>query len=198
MEALNIEMASEFLVMAATLMRIKSQRLLPRPIVPGEDDDAPCTEEELIQRLLTYKMFKQAAGDFGKRQLEAGPRFPRGALSRLPEGYLYPLADVDLYTLVRSLTDLQQRKTAPPAVHAVQLEDVRLEDQLALVLEELERRAGRMTFSDLFHGASRPMEIAVTLLAMLELARQQVIHLMQEHAYEEIWIVSRESQGVTV
>ncbi len=197
MEALNIEIAGEFLVMAATLMRLKSQRLLPRPAVAGDDDEI-LTEEDLIARLLTYKLFKEVAKDFRRRSEEAGPRFPRGHQPTLPSDYMYPLKEVDLYTLVRAFQSIETREAPAPAIHQVQLEDVRLEDQVALVLSRLEQRAGRLTFSEVFERRPSHMEIAVTFLAMLELARQQVVRLLQDQICGAIWIVSREVDEAVV
>jgi segregation and condensation protein A len=197
MEALNIEIASEFLVMAATLMRLKSQRLLPRPAAPGDDEEI-LTEEDLIGRLIAYKLFKEVAADFRRRHEETGPRFPRGHQPTLPNDYMYPLKEVDLYTLVRAFQSIETRETPPPAVHQVQLEDVRLEDQVALVLERLEKRAGRITFGEIFERRPTRMEIAVAFLAMLELARQQVVCILQDQVCGAIWIVSREVEEAVV
>ncbi len=194
MEALNIEIAGDFLVMAATLMRIKSQGLLPRPPAAG-DDDEPTTEEELIQRLLAYRLFKEVAESLRLRQEEAGPRFPRGFVPRLPDDFVYPLAEIDLFTLVKTLAEVETRDVPAPAVHHVQLEDVRLEDQVALVLRRLDEEGGRTTFNGLFGPEPRRLELAVTFLALLELARQQVVVLMQDQPFAELWITSRECVG---
>ena len=70
-----------------------------------------------------------------------------------------------------------------------------LEDQVAFVLMRLEETRGRLTFSGLFDASPRRIELAVTFLAILELARQQVIQLMQDQPMAEIWILSRECDG---
>jgi len=198
MEALNVEIAGEFLLMAATLMRIKSKGLLPRPVAVGAEDDAPQSEEELIQRLLTYKVFKEAAAALAVRQAQAGPRFARRFRQGLPADYEFPLQEIDLYLLVKTLHEVEQRhRAAPAAVHQVRLDPVRLEDQLTFLLARLEASAGGLTFRELFGAASRGIEIAVTLLAALELARQQVVLLLQDEPFGDIWIRSRllEEQG---
>lgn len=195
MEALNLEIAGEFLVMAAALMRIKSKGLLPRPITLDPEGDEPCSEEELIRKLLTYKLFKEVAGALKQRQEEAGPRFPRGFRPQLPKGYSYPLEEVDLFTLAEALRSAESTEPRPEAIHEVHIEDVRLEDQVAIVLAKLDEAGGRLTFGTLFGEAPRRIEIAVTLLAVLELARQQVVQVMQDQAFEDIWIVTREFEG---
>jgi segregation and condensation protein A len=195
MEALNVEIAGEFLLMAATLMKLKSRGLLPRPAPPGEEDGQPQTEEELIRQLLTYKTFKQAAAALRRLEEQTGPRFARGFRPQLPDDYEYPLAEVDLYTLVGAFHDVQVQVTARErAVHEVRLDDVRLEDQVAFLLRRLEEEGGESSFTELFAGPARRMTLAVTFFAALELARQQVVLLMQDQPFEELWIRSRVSE----
>ncbi|MBD3235625.1 MAG: hypothetical protein GF330_02850 [Candidatus Eisenbacteria bacterium] len=192
MRELDLEIAGEYLVMAAALMRIKSRKLLPRIEPADADEDEPATEEELIERLITYRAFKEAAALLRQRAEEAGPRFARGSRPALPDDFEYPLAEVDLFTLVSALHEIESRAAAaPPSVHEVQLEEVRLEDQVARVLAELETSGGRLAFARLFEEAPSRMEIAVTFLAILELARQQVIMILQHEAFDEIWVFAR-------
>jgi len=198
MEALNVEIAGEFLVMAATLMRIKSKGLLPRPAVPEFDDDQPQSEEELIQRLLTYKLFKEAAAAMAVRLAQAGPRFARRFRPALRPDYELPLQEIDLYTLVKTLHEVQSRRREPEPVHQVRVEPVKLEERLTFLLERLQASGGRLAFCDLFTPASRGIEVAVTLLAALELARQQVVLLFQDETFGDIWVRARlfEGEGV--
>jgi segregation and condensation protein A len=194
-QALDVEIAGEFLVMAATLMRLKSRGLLPRPAPLEEGEARPQTEEELIRQLLTYKTFKEAAAALRRIEEARGPRFPRGFRPELPEDYAFPLADIDLYALVQAFAEVRERRTEKErAVHAVRLDDVRLEDQLAFLLQRLEETGGQSTFSDLFPAPSRRLTVAVTFFAALELARQQVVSLMQDQPFEEIWIRTRVSE----
>ncbi|MFH1145211.1 MAG: segregation/condensation protein A [Candidatus Eisenbacteria bacterium] len=192
MEELDVEIAGEFLLMAATLMRIKSKGLLPRPAALESEDDQPQSEEELIQRLLTYKAFKEAAAAMGIRLAQAGPRFARRFHPGLPADYELPLQEVDLYALVKVFHEVVERgRTRSAAVHEVRLDTVRLEDQVTFLLGRLESGGGHLAFRDLFTAASRGVEIAVTLLAALELARQQVVLLLQDETFGEIWVRAR-------
>jgi segregation and condensation protein A len=192
MEALNVEVAGEFLVMAATLMRLKSKRLVPRPLPEDAQGDEPLTEEELVARLLTYRMFKEAAEHLRARGEAAGPCFRRGHRPSLPDDYEYPLAEIDLFALAEVwYTAQQRREQSERAVHAVRLDDVRLEEQVAFVLDRLQAAGGRVLFSELFTTDARRLEVAVTLLAALELARQQVLELLQDDPLADLWILSR-------
>jgi segregation and condensation protein A len=192
MEALNVEIAGEFLVMAATLMRLKSKRLVPRQLPEDAAGDEPLSEEELVARLLTYRMFKEAAEHLRARGEAAGPCFRRGHRATLPDDYEYPLAEVDLFALAEAwFTAQQRREESERAVHSVRLDDVRLEEQVAFVLDRLQSAGGRILFSELFTADARRLEVAVTLLAALELARQQVLELLQDDPLADLWVLSR-------
>ncbi len=195
MEAMDVEVAGEFLVMAATLMRIKSQRLLPRPPVQDENDDDLITEEDLINRLLTYKTYKEAAASLKKREEDAGPRFSRGYSPSLPGDYKYPLKEVSLFSLIKAYQEIDQRETNAPPVHEVIMEDIRLEDQVAHILSRLGEVQGRLHFSTLLSEDKPRLEIVVTFLAVLELAREQVVRIIQDKPFEDIWVESRENEG---
>ena len=195
MEAMNVEIAGDFMVMAATLMRMKSQKLLPRPVTADENGEVPLTEEELIQRLIVYKVYKEAAATLKKKEDVAGPRFPRGFTPRLPDDYKYPLKDVSLFTLIKALQEIDQKEKTAPPVHEVQMEEIRLEDQVAHVLSRLEQVSGKLNFTTLLSEDCRRLEVAVTFLAVLELSRQQVVSVIQDRPFEDIWVVSREYEG---
>jgi segregation and condensation protein A len=195
MEALNVEIAGEFLLMAATLMKLKSRGLLPRPAAPEEGDGEPQTEEDLIRQLLAYKTYKVAAAGLRRLEEECGPRFPRGSRPQLRDDYEFPIQEIDLYALVRAYGDVQTRRTVrEAAVHQVRLDDVRLEDQLTFLLQQLEVKGGQSAFSALFGAPPGRLTVVVTFFAALELARQQVISLMQDQPFEEIFIQARVSE----
>ncbi|MBU1700831.1 MAG: segregation/condensation protein A [Candidatus Eisenbacteria bacterium] len=191
MKVLNMEVAGEFLVMAATLMRMKSQMLLPRPELFDEDGDEPLTQEELIERLLRYHTIKAAAQDLKEREEMARHVHPRGHISQLPEDYILPLKPVSLYTMAQALQDLLSRAEDEPTRHEVQIEDVRLEDQTDLIKKRLEEGGGRMLFRDLFTPPYRPIEVAVTFLSLLELCRMQILLICQLWTEGDIWILDR-------
>ncbi len=189
MEALNVEIAGEFLVMAATLMRMKSQRLLPRRPASSEEADE-LTEEDLVRRLLLYKQFKEAGEALWRRREVTGPRFPRGRKVSLPQDFEYPLEEVDLFVLAEALEAVAKRRRSEEPVHEVQLEEVHIEECMARVLERLEI-SGRVPFDELFEPGSPQILVAVTFLAILELARQQVVMLLQERTFGRIWVLER-------
>jgi len=201
---LNIEVAGEFLVMAATLMRIKSQNLLPRPSFLSEDEDeeAPLTREELIERLIEYRKYREAAGALSRMESVQIRRHPRGAAATLEPGYRLPLREPKLVDLAEYLGELLSR-SEPAAGHQVHLEEIKLEDQLAWVNEALENaelfeslpeeEERGIRFHRLLRRAGLRLEVVVTFFAILELARLQRLRLWQKQALEEIWVTRREA-----
>ena len=199
LQALEIEIAGEYLVMAATLMRVKSQMLLPRPsFVPlDEEEDAPLTREGLIAKLLEYRRIREAAQDFRRREGDQGRRFVRGTPASLEKGYQLPLRDPRLVDLVRALRDVLGRDTNELR-HEVQLEEVDLEDQMEWVrlglageVESEPLPDGQGTgirFSRLLRSEGAVMEVVVTFLAVLELSKGQRIRSWQLDAFHEIWL----------
>ncbi len=203
--AMEIEVAGEFLVMAATLMRMKSQLLLPRPsFVPlADEDDPPLTREQLVSRLVEYRTVREAAQSLRRREVTEGQRHARGATVQLDPDFRLPLKEPKLLDLVRSFEHVLHRKEATPG-HQVQLEAFRLEDQMDWVRacvgeeQELEEIPGReergMRFSRLLRRVDSSTETVVTLLAVLELSRLQRVRSWQERALAEIWLTAREAE----
>jgi segregation and condensation protein A len=207
LQALNIEVAGDFLVMAATLMRIKSQNLLPRPSALPETDEGmePLTREGLIARLVEYKKYREAARSLLRMEASQLRRHPVGAASAVGAGHAYPLREPRLIDLFEYLRDLLDRKEPTPG-HHVHLEEIRLEDQLEWVRDRLgaeeafEKIPGGpgngIPFTRLLRRPWLRMEIAVTFLAILELARLQQLQLWQRRALEEIWVLARSVREV--
>ncbi len=193
LEALNLEIAGEFLVMASTLMRIKSQMLLPQPTLPAEDATGmPLTREGLIERLLEYRRYREAA--LSLRLLEEQQRrtAPRGWTPSLSRDHLYPLRQARVVDLAAYLRDVQQRAQTPP-LHEVQLEEIKLEEQMDYIMAQVESRRAAVRFPELLRRPWLRLERIVTFLAMLELLRQARIDVLQNEPLGEILIVKCES-----
>lgn len=184
---LNLEQAGEFILMAATLMRIKSQMLLPRDEA-SDDDEALDPRDELVRRLLEYQQFKEVAdwlGDQGRQQRDVMAR--RAGPGEIPDSEkgLKPVSLFDLLKAYQYALD-HAPKTA---IHRIVRENVSVEECLERVLELLERRA-RLRFWDLVEGRSRTNLVA-TFIALLELLKSQRIRVQQAEPFADIWIESR-------
>ncbi len=180
MTALDMETASEFLLLAATLMEIKVRMLLPRPegVEVGEEEDP---RWELVQKLLEYRRFKDAAGFLEARAALMGRRWPRPA-PPAPEtegepdapGSQNPWACFQAYA--RLLEQLAPPRTATIRAVEVPLEQLRAE-VLALCPED---GALRLSFEEILSASPDRGRVVGLLLALLELVRQRLLHVRQE------------------
>jgi segregation and condensation protein A len=178
MQTLNLDVAGEFLVMAATLIHIKSRMLLP--VSDGEideDEDGGDPREELVRRLLEYQRFKEAASELGQRDVLTRDVFARAAApleSPVPADY----RELSVFELLTALRRVLER-LPKDEFHEVILEKITVREKMTLVLDRL-RGAAQITFDSLFADARTRMEVIVTFLAMLELVKIRAIRIFQE------------------
>lgn len=192
MEALDLVLAGEFLEMAATLIRIKVQMLLPSPGEDGEEEEDP--REQLVRQLVEYKKFKEAAGSLSGREDERRDFFPHGVDVRSYEGLLEDaveteelLKDVSLFDLVDALREVLSRIPRRIDVHAVAVETVTVEGEMDRIRAAVSER-GFVTFAGLFRPSSGRGEIVTTFIALLELIRLGAVLAIQERIFGEITI----------
>lgn len=188
MKELNLEVAGEFLVMAATLIYIKSTMLLPpdeeQVETPAEDPRA-----ELVQRLLEYQKFKEAS--FSLRERED---VWKNIFRRMPPhikdfdnepGLL--LSEVSLFDLMSAFKKLLSK--APEQVIEITRETLTVADKINLIMETLEKRDG-IKFEELFEKNFTRITLIITFLALLELIRLGLVRTYQEKAFGSIWIIN--------
>ncbi|MCH8055295.1 MAG: segregation/condensation protein A [Deltaproteobacteria bacterium] len=177
MQSLNLDVAGEFLVMAATLIHIKSRMLLPPGEEDGEGEEEEDTREELIRRMLEYQRFKDAAGELEKREILRRDVFVRP--SEAPEEVeSVGFEGLSIFDLISAFRHILER-FPEGEVHEVTLERISVREKMNLLLDDLHRR-GKAVFQSLFAGAASRMEVVVTFLAMLELVRIRAIRVWQE------------------
>ena len=185
LEVLDLEVAGDFLVMAASLMRLKARMLLPTwPEGEEEDEDDP--RSELVRQLLEYRQFKEVAQRLQTKEEERRLLFGRGFIPDVEPDHDTPLEPISHFLLIDVLKDVLSRVGEEFFYH-VELEDVTLEEKMELVLGEL-REQGRVLFVDLVSRTPRRIHIVVTFMAILELARLGRLVLAQERAFSQIWI----------
>ena len=177
MQGLNLDVAGEFLVMAATLIHIKSRMLLPPDEADLEEDEEGDPREELMRRLLEYQKFKEAAGELERREI-----LKRDVFVRSPEPpeelETVGFESVSLFDLISALRTVLDRMPKD-SVHEVALEKVSVREKMSLLLDDLHRK-GKVIFQSLFEGAVSRLEVVVTFLAMLELVKIRAIKIWQE------------------
>lgn len=176
MQNLNLDVAGEFLVMAATLIHIKSRMLLPAGDDEPDEDEGIDPREELVRRLLEYQRFKDAAAELEQRELLTRDVFTRSAAAE--QAPAQGFREVSLFELLTALRRVIERLPKDDA-HEVILEKITVREKMTLILDIL--RAGeRVTFEALFSAVKSRLEIIVTFLAMLELVKMRAIRIFQE------------------
>ena len=191
---LDMDDATDFLVMAATLLEIKSRAMLPKPPALEEGEEDP--EEALIRRLEEYKRFRETAA--AMQQFE---RAAQDVFTKLPEEYPLPPQETELVGLtLQGLTEafarIWARKPAAedaPEVNHYAPRDIRRDEhtvqECMLTLLHGIRREGRMRFEDAFSEAPTREEVVTLFLAMLELLKLGEMHLEQEGVYGDILLL---------
>ncbi len=193
MRILDLEVAGEFLVMAATLMRIKAKMLLPLPGLGEEEDDEGDPREELVQRLIEYRQFKEAAGTLKGREEDRRLLHERGMLPGEDEMGPLPLAPASLFDLLDALNRVMSR-LPEPAVYEVQGEVYDVDEKMALIAS-LAAEQGHLTFESLLLRCRVRLEMIVTFMALLELIKLGRVAGAQTVEFGEIEIVYRPPEG---
>ena len=182
LEELNLDLAGEYLVMAATLMQIKSRMLLPASEGDEEEDEDP--RAELVQQLEEYRRFREAAEHLGDRDILGRDVFPRApeaeaAAEREPP----PLRPLGLSDLVEALREVLKR-LPEDSPHSIVAERISIADRIPLVLGRL--REGAVEFATLFPADAPRREIIATFLALLELVRLRAVRAEQPERFGPI------------
>lgn len=190
---LDINVVGDFMVMAATLMEIKSAMLLPKP-PPTEDGQPSAAQEladpryELVQQLLQYKRFKDSARLLQQMQQQQQNRFPRAPVRPdLPADQPPPidLDEVQVWDLLQAFSRLMKEVGGRLAVHEITYDDTPLELHAADI-EDLLQRQGRLTLSGLLLGRRSRSEMIGLFLALLELIRQKKVIVRPSQVPDEI------------
>ena len=192
----RLEIAGDFLLMAATLLRIKSQMLLPRPDL-GADEDIEDPRRELVLKIIEYQQFREIADHLRDHETDRRQEFAKGWLepSESAETGEPPEPDPErratLSDLLRAFAVLMRQQSRDRAVHVEPIR-VTIEEKVAFVRERL-RREERTTFEDLFVAGEPRSHWIVTFVALLEMAREGEIRLRQGDSFGEIHVYAREA-----
>jgi len=191
MQHLDLELAGEFIVMASTLMYIKSRELLPTAEQvedPGEDE-ADDPRWELIRRLVEYRRFKDASEDLQRLEIERQNVYTRrpGSIPIDPLPTSNRL-EAGIFDLVEAVNAVLERLAKREAAQSEIVEDRWSVSEKIGVIRQRLGQAGRLRFSELFDGARSRGEVVATFLALLELIRLKQLQAAQEASFEEIEI----------
>lgn len=184
-QALELDGAGEFLLMAATLLRIKSRMLMPRAAY-GEEDEDP--RRDLVAQLQEYRKYKELAGRFDdlarerRRRFDFVPATPLEALRSREEVFNFEYPE-----LLSALRDVMGLVAEREARHRIELENITLEEKMDLLRGRL-RSGGKLIFRDFFAEAPSRLHLIVTFMAMLEMVKYGEARIVQEGHFAEIWI----------
>ena len=189
LEELDIDLASEYLVMAATLVHIKSRMLLPNApedeSADGSEEDALDPRAELVRRLLEYQKYKLAAEQLGDRSMLGRDVFGRGS-SDVFIGGEAPLEQVETLKLLDAFQSVLER-TQRTREHTIDFERFSLSEKISELSDRL-RECRRLVFHELFVDRASRAELIITFLALLEMTRLRLTRLRQEGPMEPIYI----------
>ena len=184
MKILNLDVAGEYLLMASTLLHIKSKMLLP--ISSGEEDEEGVDPRaELVRRLLEYQKYKEAAVELERRPMLDRDVFMRSAPVDTEEPPEEERVEVSLFELLEAFRQLLGR-AKPEAFHDVILERVTVEQKLQEILSLLQKEKRSMAFHLLFPEQASRRVIVVTFLAILELVKMKRVRIFQMAPFETI------------
>lgn len=191
MQASNLELAAEYLVMAAMLIEIKSRMLLPRPKL-GDGDEAEDPRAELVRRLMEYEQMKIAG-----QKLNELPQADREFF------WVETLVEKSLYVRLPevSVDDLKEawmsvvRQAKLTKNHKISREELSVREHMGIILRVLQERGGFVQFETLFDPEMGAPSLVVHFLAMLELAREKLVEITQTESFQPIYV--RVQQGGT-
>jgi segregation and condensation protein A len=197
MREINLDIAGEFLVMASTLLHLKSRMLLPREDLPAGQDSTELAQEtldprsELVRRLLQYQTYRAAADELGARPILDRDTFPRRV--RAEE---VPLDDdevgfqeISIYKLIEALDEVLKR-LEPKKQHEVTREHLSLSVAMYRIADRVrvEGKGQAINFFDLFEGARVRSDVVITFLALLEMCKLKLLRVYQELGSDDIFI----------
>jgi segregation and condensation protein A len=198
LESLNVELASEFILVAATLMRVKSKMLLPRPQLDEQGNEID-PREDLIRHLLEYKKYKSVIGDFHRLEEVELQKEKRGnimkELKQLAENSNVEaeLQDVDLFKLLmvfeKVLKRHEEEKNRP--VHEVIQYPYTVEGQKEFIMGQLVGRP-RMAFTELFEKTPTRVALIFNFLAILEMLSLGMLDIQTGEGFNNFWVIRKE------
>ncbi|HEY5448545.1 MAG TPA: segregation/condensation protein A [Polyangia bacterium] len=195
MQTMSVDVAADYLVMAATLAYLKSRELVPTPEpldTTGEDGDPELDpREELIRRLLEYQKYKNAAEQLGGRPIEGRTVFPRGVPIEKDDPADRPFGDHSVWKLIEAFGKILE-KTGKATTHDVVVDRISIGARIAQLHDRMRAGGGSFRFDTCFDLTLPEVElrnqVVVTLLAILELARLKAVRVLQSPTDDTLFI----------
>jgi len=186
MKVLNLDVAGEYLLMASTLLHIKSKMLLPTSS-EEEEEEGEDPRAELVRKLLEYQKYKNAAAELESRPMLDRDVFIRLALADNTDPREEEKIEVNLFELLEVFRQVLER-TKPEGFHEVILERISVEEKVQEILSLLQREKRSIAFHLLFPEEASRRVIVITFLAILELVKMKLVRIFQPAPFETIRI----------
>ncbi len=190
-QLLDLEGASDFILMAATLIRIKAKMLLPKPPVELEEEEEEDPREELVRKLLEYQRFKEVATKMAEFETRRKQVFPRRYFEQPQPEEGMPWWDPEnshtLFDLMWAFKEILDRAPKVTHHHVEQIQ-VTIDEQMKFILAALDKNEGQVLFYELIERLKTRITMIVTFLALLELMRCGEVEVTQSSTFGEIWI----------
>lgn len=195
MEELNLNIASEYLVMAAELMEIKSKTLLPNSKAENDDEFEEDPKEQLIRRLLEYQRYKEVTEAFKELEEERSQFYTKAPanMKQYCEEEQVSLGDVSLDDLMLAFQKFLQRKEMEKPLNTKITKKEYSVSRRCSEIRQILKEKKQVGFKELFDIYSKDY-IVVTFLSILDLARKQELNIKQDHNFEDIYLVSKDVQ----
>lgn len=200
MQMMDLEVASEFLVMAATLLSIKARMLLPKPpkVETELDEEAADPRDELVEKLLEYKKFKAMA-----EYLQHKESYMTNVFTRPNEEEMFmnlfseenPLEGISMNNLLEALREVLDRAVEQNLNGEIARDEVTVKDRMKEIMRRLFFNKSGIVFRELFNSSANRVEIIVTFLAILELIKIGKIRAYQPRAFAQLMIYGREEES---
>ncbi|MDK2822564.1 MAG: segregation and condensation protein [Clostridia bacterium] len=194
---LDLDFASEFLVMAATLLAIKAKMLLPKPVKVIDEDEGEDPREELVIRLIEYKQYKEAASILRTREKEMTKVFTRNfdeaqIIKKFGPGN--PVENLTVHDLFQTFKVILEKASEPEPIYEISREKISIRECMVNIMEALSVSKKGLVFTDLFPLGTSRLRIIVTFLALLELIKLNRIRFMQSGSFGRIVIFIRDDE----
>jgi segregation and condensation protein A len=193
LEALNLDVAGEYLVMASTLLLIKSFSMLPHPEVE-DTEEAEELKRDLVERLLEYQRYREAAGKLAERALLGRDVFAAPGEVLDQQEAEPTVLRVSVFELVSAMSAVM-RRLADLAPREIVLRDIPIHECIPRILDRI-KDGRRIEFAELFDGIDNRALVIATFIALLELVRRRRVRAIQTERFGPIWIEQEETQGL--
>lgn len=207
MQELELDVTSEFLVMAATLLSMKSRQLLPKPPVTDEpwmtvEEEGEDPREELIRKLIEYRKYKAIANQLREHEYERSRVFTREPVDLtpyIPDVKVNPVQGLHVDDLVRAYRKALRRAAGRNRVASIHRDEISVKDRIRDIMDALKRKAaegeGKLLFSQLIGDRMDRTGIVATFLAILELMKRRWVHCHQNRLFDDIVVVWTGKEG---